>query len=272
MAIQYDLKESVYRAEPACHATSLKDWATNPQRAKAKADTPMVATPAMITGRLLHQFVLEPRRFKKEHFMAPACKRNTIAGRELYEAAITANPGRDPVREEDWVQFESMREAVMEHPKGGAYLRCRGKAEVSVFWDDERTGLACKGRIDKLATRQGAIIDLKTCQDASPRAVGRSVSQFNYHLQAAFYTDGLMANGFDDVQFIFVFVEKTAPWSVSVVQLSDDYLAAGRRLYHKALNNYAMCHEADLFPGWDEIITLERPSWVEPWEQSKAPA
>ena len=272
MAIIYDLEESAYRAEIACNATSLKDWATNPQRAKAKAETPMAPTPAMITGRLLHQYVLEPKRFKKEHFMAPACKLNTKVGRELYEAAISANPGREPVREADWLQFEEMREAVMVHPKAGAYLKCKGKSEVSIFWDDEGTGLPCKGRLDRLADRQGAIIDLKTCQDASPRAVARSVSQFNYHLQAAFYTDGLMANGFDDVQFIFIFVEKTAPHSVSVVRLADDYLAAGRRMYDKALQNYAQCHEADMFPGWDELITLERPHWVEPFEQLKAPA
>mgnify|MGYP003133363763 CR=1 FL=1 len=264
--IIYDMAEADYRAAPCRNASSLKDWASNPQRAKAKEDAPDKATPAMITGRMVHQFVLEPKRFKKEHFLAPDCKRNTKAGRELWEATLAANPKRTPVMEKDWVQFECMREAALAHPKGGAYLKMKGKTEVSIFWEDEATGQPCKGRIDKLTDRGGIIVDLKTCQDASPRAVARQVNMFNYALQAAFYTDGLMANGFDDVQFIFVFVEKTAPWSVSVVQLSDDYLAAGRKSYYKALENHKACHVADCFPGWDEIITLERPKWVEPWE------
>ena len=266
MPIEYDLAESEYRARPACHATSLKDWAVNPQRAKAKADTPVEPTAAMLTGRLLHQFILEPKRFKKEHFQAPECKRNTKAGKELWEGSLLANPGHEPVRAEQWVQFENMRAAILEHPKAGAYLRVKGSSEVSAFWTDQATGLDCKARIDRLTERQGCIVDIKTTQDASPRAVSRAVYGFNYHLQAAFYTDGMLANGFDDITFIFVFVEKAPPFGVSVCKLNDDYLAAGRKMYRDALDNYKQCHDADVFPGWDEIITLERPPWIEPWE------
>ena len=83
----------------------------------------------------------------------------------------------------------------------------------------------CRARPDALDPN-GLIVDLKTSQDASPDAFARTAATFKYHLQAAWYIDGLHAAGVTPEQtaFAFVVIEKTPPHSVGTYVLDAESL------------------------------------------------
>ena len=80
-----------------------------------------------------------------------------------------------------------------------------------------------------------AIIDLKTTKDASKESFRRSIDDYGYDLQAAFYTDAVkMAIG-REVPFYFLVVESDAPHSVRLYRIGQASIEVGRRKYRMAL-------------------------------------
>ena len=84
-----------------------------------------------------------------------------------------------------------------------------GRTEVSFFWDDPETGVACKGRIDRMRRQHNRawILDLKSTDDASKPAFTRSVVNYAYHRQADWYETGFaQASGLDVSPMLFVVI------------------------------------------------------------------
>jgi len=82
-------------------------------------------------------------------------------------------------------------------------------------------GVKMKCMVD--ADRDNIIVDIKTCEDATPQAFKRSAKLFHYDLQAANYID-ITGKG----AFIFVAVEKKAPHNIAIYQASSEMIASGR--------------------------------------------
>src|SRR3546814_14526079 len=49
-----------------------------------------------------------------------------------------------------------------------------GHPEVSIFWQDEQTGISCKARLDYLKAR--AIVDLKTFSNPLSKPIDKAIS------------------------------------------------------------------------------------------------
>jgi hypothetical protein len=164
--------------------------------------------------------------------------------------------GIEPVSASDFEQALSMAAAVHSHPTAGALLQS-GQAEQSFWWDDIATGLRCKCRPDWFDGE--LIVDLKTCQDASPAGFAtKAVAAFHYQLQAAHYLAGAMAT-----RFIFVAVEKTAPYAIGVYELDAEALVHGSIARHNALQLIGDCRATNNYPGYtDGIQTLQLPGWA----------
>ena len=158
----------------------------------------------------------------------------------------------------------AIEEAVREHPTAGE-LFAAGVPERSGYWQDEPTDVRLRFRPDWLTELDGqpVCVDLKTTVSADPDEFVRSVTKFQYHMQAAFYLDGLSANGIDGARFLFVAVEKTAPYLVSVIELDNEALVEGRRLNRQAIDLYDQCVRTDTWPGYgDNIHTISLPRWA----------
>jgi hypothetical protein len=135
-----------------------------------------------------------------------------------------------------------MADAVRQHPYAAALLAV-GKAEQSFWWDDKATGQRCKCRPDWY---QGTtIVDLKTCQDASPNAFARACATFGYHTQAAHYLNGTFAE-----RFVFIAVEKTYPYAVGVYELDAAAMAAGAEQCRIGLQTISDCRAINEWPGY----------------------
>lgn len=180
------------------------------------------------------------------------------AAQDARTAAYAA--GQVPLLAADDDRARALAEAVRAHPTAGAILS-QGKAEQSLYWVDEPTGVTCRGRVDWL--RDNVAVDVKTTDDASPEAFARSCANFRYDLQAAFYTTGLHAVTGRLLPFVFIAAEKAPPHFVATYTLDDDALDRGHRDMRRALDLYAECESSGEYPSYStEIETLALPRWA----------
>ncbi|MDE2724425.1 MAG: PD-(D/E)XK nuclease-like domain-containing protein [Gemmatimonadota bacterium] len=159
-------------------------------------------------------------------------------------------------------QVEGMADSILRHPRASE-LVANVETEVMLNWkykldlDGEQIPVICKGLLDALVPGMGdrplTIMDIKTAADGSPDAFMRSVAVYNYHIQAAFYRDGLFAQTGDrDIEFVFVVVESAPPYAVGVYLLEPLAIDQGRREYVKALKVYHRCLAAEAEQAGDD--------------------
>ena len=196
--------------------------------------------------------VLEPDELTKRYQLAP--DRRTNAGKAAVVEMAAA--GIEAVSEADLAQALQMADAVRSNSTA-AMLLSNGQAEQSFWWDDIATGMRCKCRPDWFDGE--TIVDLKTCQDASPAGFAKAVAAFHYQLQAAHYLCGTLAK-----RFVFAAVEKTAPYAVGVYELDAEAMVHGSVLRHTSLQKIQDCRAINSWPGYTDggIQTLQLPGWA----------
>jgi hypothetical protein len=245
-----------YHADPAVSASHLHAVAKSPYHYWARYINPLrmpvEPTAAMRLGSLVHCAVLEPGELAGRYGVC--APRNTKAGKEQAERMAAA--GIEAVTAGDMMAANCMADSVHRHPAASA-LFAHGKAEQSFWWDDAATGLRCKCRPDWYTG--ATVVDLKTTTDASPAGFARSVATFRYHVQARHYLAGL--HGAE--RFVFIAVEKTAPYAVAVYELDAAAMAAGDELRQRDMRVIADCQATKEWPGYgDTCQALSLPSWA----------
>jgi hypothetical protein len=181
----------------------------------------------------------------------------TKAAKEAKADAYAA--GQIPVLADDYQRVVAMVAAIRAHPLAGALIQAEGPVEQSMFWIDPDTGVWCRARPDKsIRDRTGRLIliDLKTCENASEAGTSKSIGNYGYHQQDPWYRNGAVACGQDtDPGFLFIFVEKSPPHLINVVQVIAEDVAVGQRRNAAALRLYAECTAAGRWPGYGDDIT-----------------
>jgi len=263
--ITTDLTNEQYHAHDSISKSGLDLIARSPAHWRyAERNEP---SRAMVIGSALHAAVLEPELFASQYMLLRNVKDRRASE---YKQAVAVH-GEDFVltgKEADYIA--GMQETIRSHAYVGDMLRQPGRAELSVITKDPVTGIDVRCRFDWL-TDTGRPLDLKTTQDARPDAFARSVANYRYHVQAAFYADVWeWETGERLDRFEFVAVEKTMPHALSVYRLDDEAIAEGRRLYREALNLYADCLERDEWPAYgSEPQWLCLPAWAVEYQEEE---
>ena len=265
------VENAEYHRHAAVSASHLKEIERSPQHYYARFVDPNriepTPTPAMQLGTAVHAQILELNRFDEIVAVAPdGIDRRTKAGKESWAAFESEAKGKVVINRDDAAIVSAMGRAVFSHPAAAMLLAFKGKAETSWFWTDEKTGLECKCRPDWLLDDGSVIVDLKTTEDASPRGFQRSVAQYAYHQQAAWYLHGLeQASGICPAQFVFVAVEKKPPYAVGVYAADAEMIKAGWEAAERNLERIAECRAANHWPGYGEDIQpISLPPWMRP--------
>ena len=266
-----DIPDLVYFGWDAVNNSSLSPALRSMAHYHAALDRPRKATPAMEFGRFVHTVVLEPELLAARYVVTPDLVaelegeyKNPKASKEYKEKlAALAEYGRlvdREVIEADWYERAvEMIHAVKACPKASGYLRGDGESETSIVWNDELTGLRCKARIDKRVS-DGLLADLKTTADASK--FSRSMADFGYARQAAFYTDGMRTLTGQEYRLAFVAVEKEAPFATLSGVVSDAAIEYGRRQYQHILRKICEGRAYDKWPGYEQPAELDLPAWA----------
>lgn len=235
---------------------------------------------ALRNGQMTHCATFEPAAFHDRYVVAPkdAPRRPTEAqwraAKPSPESAAAMAwwadfkaraAGKQIIDEAEMRAAAAQARALRALPEIAALL-ADGMPEVSAFWIDEATGELCKCRPDLVSPAGDGVIlvDGKTCQDASPGGFSRSIWTFDYHLQAAWYSDGYeRASGKRVHGFVFAAVESAWPHVAAPYMLGDDVLDKARAVNRRLLNQYAECKRTGVWPGYSAGIQLiDLPRWA----------
>lgn len=259
------LTNAQYHAHPAISKSHLDAIAKSPAHYKARYIDGIKPeySAAFVIGSAAHSLILEPENFARDFAVAPdGINKRTNEGKAQW-AEFEANAGRRTIIDSDThKQALAIAAAVRAHPAAGTLFEA-GESERSVITTDPETGAAIKCRPDWL-DHNGLIVDVKTTEDASPTGFAKSIANYRYHVQAAWYWDCMeAAYDIEPAGFVFVAVEKKPPYAVGVYLIGQDSLAVGRRLARQNLRTLLACREANRWPDYcDEALTIEIPRWA----------
>lgn len=264
-----DMSEAEYHGDPvpggSLSSTGARKLLPPGCPAKYKAELAEARTSSTFDlGTAAHRLILGVGR---QIVVVDAENWRTKAAQEQQKEAREA--GHVPVLTADWERVNAMADALRAHPLASAALDPArgGKPEQTLIAQDPDSGVWLRARLDWMPDPHSAIrpviFDYKTTKSAYPASFARSMYDFGYHIQAAFYADLYLALTGVDAPFLFIGQEKEPPYLVSVCQPDAEAMRAGRQKVREAIDIYAACSAVDEWPGYpDAIHTISLPPWA----------
>jgi len=218
-------------------------------------------------GEAIHLAVLQPEEFEVKVMKGPKDRRGNNWKDFLAEAG---NTGRLLLTEGDFEAALEVRDVVHADAfLNGLIVSPHSQVEHSAFWIDEESGMLCKCRPDLYRSDLGIMLDLKSTIDAGFDPFARSVVNYGYHAQEAWYSDGYRALGQNVEGFVFLALEKTKPFCHAIYELPPSIVEEGRVIMSRALTTYAQCKAVDRWPGHRAGVTELK---FKPWAYTVTPA
>lgn len=190
---------------------------------------------SLTLGSAVHKLVLEPQSFNNdfiiEDFEGADLNKNTKAYKEAKAKWLESVEDREVLSIDTFKQVEKM--AINVKAIAGGLLQS-GIAEHAFF--SEFDGIPVKCKADYYIESAGVVIDLKTTK--SIKDFKKSILDYGYATQSAFYTDVITSLGKRADRFIFILVETTAPYMVSVQEMSFESIEEGRAIYSELIQTW----------------------------------
>jgi exodeoxyribonuclease VIII len=278
----HDVDATTYHRLRAASASGLRViHARTPAHLRKTWDDQDKPSLALVLGTLIHGLVLEPHMplpriaLVPETYTVPADSKpdkgapgpgetvpwNNRAKHCRDWRALQEAAGKIVLDAEDMATVRECAQAVEGNDEAAELLRRCIHRESTLVWETEaRT--PCKARLDAWG-EDALVVDVKTTTDASPDGFRRHAYDLGYHLQAAWYVDGLATVlGCEPPAFYFVAVEKDTRL-VTVHHATHDFLQRGREAYGRALSQFEAAWESGVWPGYAPgIHDLDVPEWV----------
>lgn len=199
------------------------------------------AETAVDVGNAFEAALLEPDRFEAEYIEAPQVDRRTNSGKAQYQEFLEEAEGKTVLTYEEARKIRLMVESTWAHPMARRVLEAKRIVQGSYYWTDPVTDLLCRCRPDLLCTEIPFVVDIKTTADVG--RFSRSIAEYRYHVQDAFYSDGL-TRYFEGVQPYFIFLvvstsRAAGRYPVHAMELHIDDKHQGVNEYRADLEEYA---------------------------------
>ena len=147
------------------------------------------------------------------------------------------------------------------------YYEAEGDIEQSFFWDITGNDRGGKCRPDWISKDRKTIVDLKTTVSAERKSFQRSVMNYGYHISAAWYMWGVeLATGIKPEEFIWVAIEKKAPFGIGVYKADTELLQYGSELCEEALIKINKCERTNVYSDYTNGVEL---MGLPPWLKKK---
>ena len=259
-----DLPASTYHAAPGLSNSMLKNLEPTPAHLVAYLTGEREVTPAMVLGTLTHSLVLEPDKGLPRISIKPDDLRRNSKAFKAWEAEQNGNL---IIGQDAFDSLLGMTASIARHPFASKALR-NGRTELSLFsnkvLEDGREPVLRKMRLD-FAPLTNYLCDVKTCLDASEVEFGKTMLNMGYHRQAAWYLDIWNDLHPQDQRegFLFIAVEKSAPYAVACYFLEPEAISLGRSVNEKLARVYMECRDAQKWPAYsDGWKMIDVPKWA----------
>ena len=128
----------------------------------------------------------------------------------------------------------------------------------------------CKIKLDRLVkyNRKLYVVDYKTCASAETFRFNSEIFKLGYYFQAGMYCEGVKtAKKLKKLPgFLFVAQEKKPPYSVNVIEVSEEVMDAGIAKFHQLMDRYHQCKVLDQYPGY--VGDVPNDSYLPNWMQA----
>ena len=192
-------------------------------------------SPSLTLGRAVHKLVLDPDSFNEdfviEDFKGADLNKNTKAYKEAKKEFLQSVGDREVLSIDLFKQVTQMATNIKAIAGG---LLQNGQPEQAFFSSFDDIPVKCKA--DYYNESLGLVIDIKTTK--SIKDFKKSILEHGYGTQSAFYLDVINSLGKKADRFIFILVESTAPYMVSVQEMSFEGIEEGRTIYSELLQTY----------------------------------
>ena len=263
-----NLPAQAYHSDDAVGSSLIRKLQTStPMHTREMLATPM-ASPAMALGTALHAAILEPENDLAQAVVSPDVDKRTKAGKEIHAEFDALNEGRCIITPLQAQQLDGMIAACGRDWRIKHSLSACKRREVSVF--GSIGGYPAKARLDAW-NGQGMVCDLKTTRDLANLDFEKSIANFGYGLQAAWYravlrsameSSGRMLP--DDFSFVFLVVESVAPFGTAVYRMSDEVMDCYSERLPELQKLWWKCVAENKYPGWpqDDVVDIGLPAWA----------
>lgn len=217
-------------------------------------------------GSAIHCRMLEPEVFDSQYLLLP-----DVADRRSseYKQAVKSLGQGNVLVGKEVTRLEGMVSALKSSIR---YSKLCSKAigrEIAFFARDPESGVLCKIKMDMLCFDEDGFfgVDLKSTADAEESAFSKSIANYGYHRQSAFYSDVFeWYTGYPLYRFWFPAIESQRPHGVLCRHICSESSEIGRSEYRPALDLYAECLRDDYWPCYadpedDDECAISLPDW-----------
>jgi hypothetical protein len=231
-------------------------------------------TSAMQFGTIFHTAILERRRFLDSYVVEPEeieikgvlveVNRRVKAHREYLAGWRLERADKFIMSQKQYDCLVGMVTEIGRSRQAVEFIQ-HGEPEVVAQWDYR--GRKCKGKADLWIPESPhgkVLVDFKKTQDASPSQFTRSIYNYAYDLQSAWYR-----RGFEADKVIIVAVEEQFPHAIGIYDM-DVWLHRGDRLVDSLLDRLEECEREAEWPWYTKgIEMILPPTWVAPMEEEE---
>lgn len=241
----------------ALNSGSLDALTQSPLHLKTlQEQPPKPSSPVFKKGTAFHTAILEPERFDATVITDLDINHNKTVYKQW--RAHQEGVDRTILKAKDINDVKRMAAKVRQKTSVTPYLES-GWAEWTALWKDPEYGFWCKARIDFLPKNfERTIVDVKTTENASQYKFMRSIWNYKYSRQAAWYLMGMTAVSgqlFD--KFFWLAWEKEPPYEGNLLEADPEEIERANVDLVVLRETYAKCLETDQWPGYpDRIVRL----------------
>jgi exodeoxyribonuclease VIII len=253
------MNEIEYRTLDAMNWSTLSAGRQSMAHLHDRLNAPREDKECWALGRAVHTAVLEPGAFDARYAIWCGLDKRTKEGKAAWAKFVESSAGLEILSAEDRDEALKIADAVHGN-KDAAALLTDGEAEKPIIWNDEDTGIRCKGRVDFITAT--TIPDLKTTKNAGPRKFAASAMDYGYFGQLAMYRDGAEATDGKARDCYIIAVETARPYVCQVYSVDASSLEIGRYEYKRLLAAYKEAKASGIWPGYSpRILPLTVPKW-----------
>lgn len=211
---------------------------------------PKPATEAMKLSTLVHHANLEGEDFIKRYVVMPKFDGRTTVGKQSKAAWIAENRGKISVTEEEIETLQGTYESIHKHPDASLILK-GSEFERSGYYVDAATGIPCRIRFDAYDHSSRILSDIKAVRSCKREHFAYAVRDYRWDLSMAMYGQGIKEiNGHGPDDYVFIAIEKEAPYEIAVYPIGKRTLEIGLSDYRRALEQLRSCRESRIYPGY----------------------
>ena len=261
--IHRNLPFEEYQKLTGINQSALKHFERSPAHAREYIENGQPETEPMKIGKLVHAQILEPDSgpLKTCVVKPDGMKFNTTVGKTWQAEQLAL--GKTIIDDEQDKLIFGALPRISKHAYVSRILAF-GDSELSLTADLD--GMPCKCRVDHLVSN--TIADIKVVEDARMFAFQRDIEKRGLHIQAACYMD--IANSPENRPpgtvpiecFVWIAIEKHAPFEMACWQLESEDIERGRNEYRKLLNSLKNCQANSDWPGYEQVLKkIGLPEW-----------